>query len=118
MKATLILMALLVAGVNGQDEDFDNFIGGVYRKAGAYAVAGSTANGGNEAVVKAGNTYMTEDGAYVKAGNTYLAPNGNGTAIRAGDAFLMDGKAVIKCGDTYLGEDGATVVSGGTITNP
>lgn len=111
-------MALLVAGVKAEEEDFSNFIGGVYRKSGAYAISGTTANGGSQAVIRAGNTYLTKDGAYVKAGNTYLAPNGKGTAIRAGDTFLMDGKAVIKCGETYLGEDGATVVSGSTISNP
>lgn len=117
MKATLILMALLVAGARADEDDGDDFVGGVYKRPGTYAKAIVSWVGANGVITKVGNTYLTPDGAYVKCGNTYLSPDGENTVVRSGSAFLSSSGARFRTGNTYSGNGGVSVVSGNTISN-
>lgn len=116
MKATIMLMVLLVAGVYGE-EDGDDFVGGAYKRPGTYAKAIVSWVGANGVITKVGNTYLTPDGAYVKCGNTYLSPDGENTVVRSGSAFLSSSGARFRTGNTYSGNGGVSVVSGNTISN-
>jgi hypothetical protein len=116
MKRTLLVMALLVATVRGDDEG-DDFVGGAYKRPGTYAKAIVSWVGANGVITKVGNTYLTPDGAYVKCGNTYLAPDGEGTVVKTGSAFLSSSGARFRTGNTYSGNGGVSVVTGNTITN-
>ena len=101
MKATLILMALLVAGVRAE-EGLGEFIGGVYDKGGFYAdCGGGIAVGPEGSIIKCGDTYLTPHGVYVNAGGTYLGPRGS-VAVKVGQDFVGTSGFTAKAGDTYL----------------
>lgn len=112
MKATLILMALLVAGVRA--DDLDTFIGGVYKQSGIYVNCGNgIATGASGSIIKCGDTYFTPHGVYVNTGGTYLGPKGS-VDVKVGQDFVGTSGFAARAGDTYVGSFGASIDSGGT----
>ena len=119
MKATLILMALLVAGVRAEEDEIDDkkelerFIGGAYQGRGTWVMtSGDNALSDRGCIRKVGDNYFTPDGYYRKIGNTYVK---DGSAIvTTGKTFLGDG-AVVSTGNTYLGDGRVRVSTGHTV---
>lgn len=114
MKATLLVMALLVAGVMAEDnKELERFIGGVYKGSGTWVMtSGDNALSDLGCIRKVGDNYFTPDGYYRKIGNTYVK---DGSAIvTTGETFLGDG-AVVSTGSTYLGDGKVRVSTGHTV---
>jgi hypothetical protein len=107
MKATLFLMAVLVAPVMG--EEMENFIGGVYQKEGFYADCGDgIAVGPGGAIIKCGDTYLTPTGVYVNSGGTYLGPRGK-VVVKVGSDFVGTTGFTARAGDMYLSASSVSV---------
>ena len=115
MKATLILMAVLVAPVMA--DDFDDYIAAVYSGKGDFVRAGNVYVGSHDIIVKAGNSYSSSRGIAVKAGNTFVSED-NRTVVRAGNAFVGDNDIIVRAGNTYNGSGGTTVKAGNYMYKP
>ena len=100
----LLAIAAFSQGWAGDDEEMNDFIGGVYR------------GGGN--IHRAGNVIMTEDGLIFKSGSRFIYQNGqvcqrvgstyiredNSVVVRAGNAFISNDGVTEKVGSNYIGE--------------
>jgi hypothetical protein len=122
MKAiTMItLTAMLMASGWAEDEDcgrseMSNFIGGVYRGEGSFAMTKNVANGPSGSIIRSGNTFFTPEGVCRKVGNTYLCYDG--VVVSTGKSFVGYDHFVAKAGNTYVG-DYTSVGTGSTILRP
>ena len=122
MKAitTITLMAMLMASGMAEDEDcgrseMSNFIGGVYRGEGSFAMTRNVANGPSGSIIRSGNTFFTPEGVCRKVGNTYLC--NDGVVVFTGKSFVGYDHFVAKAGNTYVG-DYTSVGTGSTILRP
>jgi hypothetical protein len=95
MKAILIVMAVLVAPVMAEDDDeMNDFIGGVYR--------------GSGTVHRAGNVIMTQDGLIFKSGSRFIYQDGR-VCQRVGSTYITeDNSVVVKAGNTFVSNRGVT----------
>ena len=118
-KILLLYLWLVLAGAlrAGEDEDMDDFLGGVYRGWGQYVKAGNTASGRDGIIIRSGSVYFTPRGQYQKVGSVYLTPDGD-IVTRAGSAFVNRDDTRVKAGGTYNGWDGTTVTAGSTVFKP
>jgi hypothetical protein len=115
MKATLFLMAVLVAPVMA--DDFDDYIATAYGGRGSFVRAGNTYIGSNDIITKAGNSYVSGRGIANRAGSTYITED-NKTVNRAGSAFISGDDIIIKAGNSYNGRNGTTISAGGFMSKP
>lgn len=106
----MLVMSLVSLTKAGDDEEMNDFVGGVYDGDGTYATAGNVAVGAHGAIIKAGDTYFTPNGVYVKCGDSYISPRR--TVVRAGDSFVGYGTSQVKAGDVFVGQ--ATAISSGS----
>jgi len=106
----MLVMSLVSLTRAGDDEEMNDFVGGVYDGDGTYATAGNVAVGAHGAIIKAGDTYFTPNGVYVKCGDSYISPHR--TVVRAGDSFVGYGTSQVKAGDVFVGQ--ATAISSGS----
>jgi len=118
-KMALLFAWLVLAGAlrAGEDEDMDDFLGGVYRGRGEYVKAGSTASGRDGTIVRSGSVYFTPRGQYQRVGSVYLTPDGD-IVTRAGNSFVSRDDIRVKAGGTYNGRDGTTVTAGSAVFKP
>ena len=91
MKAItmFVVTAMLMASVMGEDEgrsEMNNFIGGVYRGEGSFAMTRNVANGSSGSIIRSGNTFFTPEGVCRKVGNTYLCYDG--VVVATGKSFV------------------------------
>ena len=103
-----------------EDEDcgrseMSNFIGGVYRGEGSFAMTRNVANGSSGSIIRSGNTFFTPEGVCRKVGNTYLCYDG--VVVSTGKSFVGYDHFVAKAGNTYVG-DYTSVGTGSTILRP
>lgn len=96
-------MSLISFASAGDEEEMNDFIGGVHR------------GGGN--VHRAGNVIMTEDGLIFKSGSRFIYQDGrvcqhvgstyiredNSVVVRAGNAFVSNNGVTEKVGSCYIG---------------
>ena len=115
MKATLILMALLVAGVRA--DDLDDYVAAAYNGKGDFVRSGNTYIGSHDIIVKSGNAYISSRGTAVRSGNVFITEE-NKTVVKSGNAFIGDNDIIIKSGDTYNGNSGTTVKAGNYMYKP
>ena len=120
MKAItmFVVTAMLMASVMGEDEgrsEMNNFIGGVYRGEGSFAMTRNVANGSSGSIIRSGNTFFTPEGVCRKVGNTYLCYDG--VVVSTGKSFVGYDHFVAKSGNTYVG-DYTSVGTGSTILRP
>lgn len=94
MKATLILMALLVAGVRADEDEIESsqqeladFCGGVL---------------GKSAVITGRNTAVTSDGEFVSYNGRGFATS-NGYYGKNGSQVFGNGKLVVRSGNLFYG---------------
>ena len=94
MKATLILMALLVAGVYGEEDEIENsqqeladFCGGVL---------------GKSAVITSRNTAVTSDGEFVSYNGRGFATS-DGYYGKNGSQVFGNGKLVVRSKNLFYG---------------
>jgi len=111
MKATLFLMAVLVAPVMGEDE-MDDFMGGVYDKPGIYAKTSNVAIG-DGIVIRSGDTFFTDEGICRKAGSFYF--NEKDIVLSTGNSFISDKNFTAKSGNVYGGTGGFSVLTDSVI---
>jgi len=108
MKATLILMALLVAGVHGQD--LDEFVGTTYPSGNAVFIGGrgvAITRGG--LVVQNGPLFITPRGLYSSCGNMYYG-NGNLTVVDGSFSYGTAGNLRTQVGNYFAGNNGQTYI--------
>ena len=122
MKAItmIVVTAMLMASGLAEDEDcgrseMSNFIGGVYRGEGSFAMTRNVANGSSGSIIRSGNTFFTPEGVCRKVGNTYLCYDG--VVVSTGKSFVGYDHFVAKAGNTYVG-DYTSVGTGSTILRP
>jgi hypothetical protein len=101
MKATLFLMAVLVAPVMGEDEDMVNFIGGVFRPKWAVVLDKDTAVTSRGIVTRDRDVYSTSSGAYSQDRDVYATPEG--AVSKPGDTFVGRSGTVYKTGNAFFG---------------
>ena len=106
MKATLILMALLVAGVRA--DDLDDYVATAYGGRGQFVRVGSTYVGNVDIITKAGSAYVSSRGIATRAGSTYISED-NDIVVKAGSAYVSSEDIVVKAGSTYNGKNGTTI---------
>jgi hypothetical protein len=109
MKAiTMItLTAMLMASVMAEEDDggrseMSNFIGGVYKGNGSFAMTRNVANGPSGSIIRSGNTFFTPEGVYRKVGNTYLC--NDGVVVSTGKSFVGYDHFVARAGSTFVGD--------------
>ena len=108
MKATLILMALLVAGVHGQD--LNEFVGTTYPSGNAVFSGGrGVAITQNGLVVKSGSLFITPNGLYASCGNMYYG-NGNLTVVDKSFSYGTAGNLRTQVGNYFAGNNGQTYI--------
>ena len=108
MKATLILMALLVAGVYGQD--LNEFAGTTYPSGNAVFSGGrGVAITQNGLVVQSGFLFITPRGLYASCGNMYYG-NGNLTVVDRGFSYGTAGNLRAQVGNYFAGNNGQTYI--------
>jgi len=115
MKATLILMALLVAGVRA--DDFDDYVAAAYGGKGDFVRVGNTYVGSHDIITKAGSAYVSSRGIATKAGSTYISED-NETVVKAGSAFVSNKDIIVNVGNTYNGSGGTSVKAGNYMYKP
>lgn len=108
MKATLFLMALLVAGVHG--EDLNEFAGTTYTSGNSVFSGGRgvliTQRG---LIVQNGPLFITPRGLYGSCGNLYYG-NGNLTAIDGPISYGTAGNLRTRVGNYFAGNNGQTYI--------
>ena len=104
MKAMLILMAVLVAPVMAEDDDeMNDFIGGVYRGSGTVHRAGNVIMTQDGLIFKSGSRFIYQDGRVCqKVGSTYIRED-NSVVVSAGSAFVSNDGLIEKVGSCYIG---------------
>jgi hypothetical protein len=100
----LLAIAAFSQGWAGDDEEMNDFIGGVYR------------GGGN--VHRAGNVIMTEDGLIFKSGSRFIYQNGQ-VCQRVGSTYIReDNSVVVRAGNAFVSNDGLTEKVGSCYIGP
>ena len=112
---TAMLMASVMAEEDEGGSEMNNFIGGVYRGEGSFAMTKNVANGSSGSIIRSGNTFFTPEGVCRKVGNTYLC--NDGVVVSTGKSFVGYDHFVAKAGNTYVG-DYTSVGTGTTILRP
>jgi hypothetical protein len=105
MKAILIAMAVLVAPVMAEDDDdeINDFIGGVYRGSGTVHKAGSVIMTEEGLIFKSGSRFIYQNGKVCQhVGSTYITED-NSVVVRAGSAFVSNRGITEKVGSSYIG---------------
>ena len=111
MKATLILMALLVAGVRA--DDLDDYMGAVYSRGGGYERVGSTYSG-NDVITKCGSFFISSRGVAVKTGSVYTTED-NRIVSNVGSSFVSSTDVVTRVGNVYSGGNSFSFTAGSFI---
>lgn len=110
MKATLILMALLVAGVRADDEE-DNaadFAGAVMNKNAFASGRGCVITGDGEmAYANRRGSIISSRGFYYKSGNSYIGPDE--TYVSRSGNYFYGTTSIIKAGSAYMNNGGVFV---------
>lgn len=102
---TLItLTAMLMASVMADDEDeMNDFIGGVYRGGGTVHRAGSVIMTEDGLIFKSGSRFIYQDGRVCQhVGSTYIREDSS-VVVRAGNAFVSNDGLTEKVGSCYIG---------------
>ena len=109
MKATLILMALLVAGVHGEEDvDSADFAGAVMNKNAFASGRGCVITGDGEmAYVNSRGSIISSRGFYYKSGNSYVGPDG--TYVSRSGNYFYGTTSTIKAGGAYMNNGGVFV---------
>ena len=108
MKATLFLMAVLVAP--GMGEDLDEFVGTTYPSGNAVFSGGKgVAITRNGLVVQNGDLFITPKGLYAKCGNMYYG-NGKLTIVDGDYSYSNDGTSRVRVGNYFAGNNGQTYI--------
>jgi len=108
MKATLFLMAVLVAPVMG--EDLDEFVGTTYPSGNAVFSGGrGVAITRNGLVVQNGPLFITPRGLYGSCGNMYYG-NGKLTVIDGDFSYSNDATLRTRVGNYFAGNNGQTYI--------
>lgn len=108
MKATLFLMAVLVAPVWAQD--LNEFVGTTYPSGNAVFSGGrGVAITQNGLVVRSGPLFLTTTGLYASCGNLYYG-NGNLTVVDRDISYGTAGNMRVKDGNYYAGNNGQTYI--------
>ena len=85
----------------GEEAEMNDFVGGLYRGEGSFAMTRNVANGSSGSIIRSGNTFFTPEGVYRKVGNTYLC--NDGVVVSTGKSFVGYDHFVAKAGNTYVG---------------
>lgn len=109
MKATLILMAMLVAGVHGEEDvDSADFAGAVMNKNAFASGRGCVITGDGEmAYVNSRGSIISSRGFYYKSGNSYVGPDG--TYVSRSGNYFYGTTSTIKAGGAYMNNGGVFV---------
>jgi hypothetical protein len=103
MKATLFLMAVLVAPVMGEDEAED-FVGAVIKRNGFSSGRGCviSENGGMAYSSSSGRSIISTDGFYYKSGKSFVGKDG--AFISKSGNFFYGTSAILRDGSAYMNE--------------
>jgi hypothetical protein len=108
MKATLFLMAMLVA--SAMADDLDEFVGTTYPSGNAVFSGGrGVAITRNGLVVKNGPLFITPKGLYGSCGNMYYG-NGNLTVVDGSFSYGPAGTMRTQVGTYFAGNNGQTYI--------
>ena len=110
MKATLILMALLAAGVRAEEASIEDFVGGAY-PSGKFAVVldkDTAIVAGEGLILKDRNVFITPRGAYGSDRDVYYGRTGITSQDR--DVFYGTLGMRYSSGNFFVGSAGATYV--------
>jgi len=112
MKATLILMALLVAGVRA--DDFDDYVATAYSGVGGFTRCGNVYVSNYDTIVKSGNAFVSTKETFTKSGNVFVS-DGNKSFVKSGNAFVGTTRTITQSGNTYIGDSEFAIKSGNYI---
>jgi len=117
IRAGLVLLALSVATASfaSDEDDLADFVGGVYRKPGAYSLTKNAALSARGSVWKNGRNYFTPEGCYRRVGNAYFRPDGESVWF-TGSTFIAPEGGVAKSGNAIYGSTGAAISTGNSVT--
>ena len=116
IKTGLVVLALSASILIAEDkEDLADFVGGVYRKPGAYSLTKNAALSANGSVWKNGDNYFTPEGCYRRVGDAYFRPDGESVWFN-GSTFIAPEGGVVKSGNAIYGSTSTAISTGGSIT--
>ena len=116
IKTGLVVLALAASSlVAGDKEDLADFVGGVYRKPGAYSLTRNAALSANGSVWKNGDNYFTPEGCYRKVGNAYFRPDGESVWF-TGSTYIAPEGGVAKSGNAIYGSTSTAISTGNSVT--
>ena len=117
MKPAVVLLVIVsgAACFAGDKDDLADFVGGVYRKPGAYSLTKNAALSADGSVWKNGDNYFTPEGCYRKVGNAYFRPDGESVWF-TGSTFIAPEGGVAKSGNAIYGSSSTAISTGNSVT--
>ena len=105
MKTIQILLMMVLASVALADdeEEINDFVGGVYKGSGTVHTAGNVIMTEEGLIFKSGSRFIYQDGRVCQhIGSTYIREDSS-VVVRAGNAFVSNDGLTEKVGSTYIG---------------